>query len=542
MTAEKFAAEDWIDRLAEALSRLAEEHESALRKYYGRNPRVNMAFGTRDGRPPALSPDDVRDRYAPPRHSYVFGEEERLSEPKGARASARHTLLSHPALARVVGPVIGPEDFWVEILGNGHLTSSEDVIAGLMARASQHSGDRFRAAASELEAFLAPRGDGVPGDLDVGYDVVLFYGLTLKERIDVAEGMALLPFEEVRAFVDEGLVDKLAPAGAAFHGWRAVGAVVRLFRWRPAFRPTGDLRESGLAPPGRFFPEARIFLELLAVAHAAPVLRLAELSNCIDRSAGRLLGQGRKGPGFYQSWPAHGFGGFEECPALAPVALVEAREAFDNRDGERYAAMAPIIGRLAEALARSGRFGIDDKILDVAIALERMYELDQGEIVFKLRTRAACFLQLGSEDRLRTFKDMGGFYEARSSIVHKPGKSRRKIDKPDAFARGFDVARRSLMKLLRNGPPADWNELVISGSVGNTGKTRDSAGTTEPGYRNRNGQTVVRRTDIPGNDHNQVVYELECGACGHRYGANGSDIWQRKCPKCGGGMPGLDYE
>ena len=33
MTAEKFAAEDWIDRLAEALSRLAEEHESALRKY-----------------------------------------------------------------------------------------------------------------------------------------------------------------------------------------------------------------------------------------------------------------------------------------------------------------------------------------------------------------------------------------------------------------------------------------------------------------------------------------------------------------------------
>ena len=56
-----------------------------------------------------------------------------------------------------------------------------------------------------------------------------------------------------------------------------------------------------------------------------------------------------------------------------------------------------------------------------------------------------------------------------------------------------------------------------------------------------NGQSVIRRTDTPGNDRNQVVYELECGGCGHRYGANGADIWQRKCPTCGAARPGLDY-
>ena len=28
--------------------------------------------------------------------------------------------------------------------------------------------------------------------------------------------------------------------------------------------------------------------------------------------------------------------------------------------------------------------------------------------------------------------------------------------------------------------------------------------------------------------------------CGARYGANGSDFHQRKCPNCQGGMPGLD--
>ena len=70
---------------------------------------------------------------------------------------------------------------------------------------------------------------------------------------------------------------------------------------------------------------------------------------------------------------------------------------------------------------------------------------------------------------------------------------------------------------------------------------RKSAGTTTPGYRNRNGQTVIRDTGLPGTDHNQRIYELECGKCGHRYGANGSDIWQRRCPCCDGGRPGLDF-
>lgn len=63
--------------------------------------------------------------------------------------------------------------------------------------------------------------------------------------------------------------------------------------------------------------------------------------------------------------------------------------------------------------------------------------------------------------------------------------------------------------------------------------------TTAPGYVNRNGQEVLHDTGQPGNDHNQVVYVLKCKTCGHRYGANGSDIWQRRCPSCGGGAAGL---
>ena len=64
-------------------------------------------------------------------------------------------------------------------------------------------------------------------------------------------------------------------------------------------------------------------------------------------------------------------------------------------------------------------------------------------------------------------------------------------------------------------------------------------GTTEIGYANVNGQTVVRDTGLPGTDHNQRVYALRCNHCGAEYGANGSDIHLRKCPECQDGAPGL---
>jgi hypothetical protein len=64
----------------------------------------------------------------------------------------------------------------------------------------------------------------------------------------------------------------------------------------------------------------------------------------------------------------------------------------------------------------------------------------------------------------------------------------------------------------------------------------------KPGDVNRNGQEVVRKTDRRGNDHLQWVYQLACSHCGHNYGANGSDVHERKCPNCQDGRPGLEYE
>jgi hypothetical protein len=66
-----------------------------------------------------------------------------------------------------------------------------------------------------------------------------------------------------------------------------------------------------------------------------------------------------------------------------------------------------------------------------------------------------------------------------------------------------------------------------------------NAGTTEPGFVNRNSQRVLRRTNLRGTDHEQYVYALKCLKCGSCYGANGSDIFQRRCPACQKGAKGL---
>ncbi len=58
---------------------------------------------------------------------------------------------------------------------------------------------------------------------------------------------------------------------------------------------------------------------------------------------------------------------------------------------------------------------------------------------------------------------------------------------------------------------------------------------TENGYINRNSQRNNGRTEERGTDYGQWFYEMQCLKCDFKYKANGSDIFQRKCPRCQGG-------
>lgn len=65
--------------------------------------------------------------------------------------------------------------------------------------------------------------------------------------------------------------------------------------------------------------------------------------------------------------------------------------------------------------------------------------------------------------------------------------------------------------------------------------------TIQVGYVNRNDQENLGHRGVPGTDHGQLAYRMKCRACAHEYGANGTDIFQRKCPNCQQGRSGIDY-
>ena len=57
--------------------------------------------------------------------------------------------------------------------------------------------------------------------------------------------------------------------------------------------------------------------------------------------------------------------------------------------------------------------------------------------------------------------------------------------------------------------------------------------TTDVGYINKNNQKNLGYKGVSQTHFNQKFFEMECLDCGHKYLANGCDIWLRKCPVCG---------
>ena len=340
------------------------------------------------------------------------------------------------------------------------------MVAGLVARGGER-GIGYRGAVGELQAlFEADVDEAVtwpPGDLSVGCHVALMHGLRVSGQVPVDGGLTIVPFESVEPYLAKGQLRGEVLDGGPGSSWGSVSAIVTPFRWKPEFRRQGDIDEPDVDRGGSFFEAADDLIELLAVFHASPVVCLLTVPCCVHRAGRHLLGQPQVHGGYGWGRSGRGFDRRTQIRDVDEDAVSRALAAFSVRRSQRYRDCAPAVSRLAEALARNGRFRDDDQILDVAIALERMYDLDQGEISFKLKTRAACFLAADTPGRRQVFDDVNKLYVARSSIVHKGKRQKTAQEKVEAFNAGFDVARRTIVRLLRDGQPENWNDVVIAG-------------------------------------------------------------------------------
>ena len=90
--------------------------------------------------------------------------------------------------------------------------------------------------------------------------------------------------------------------------------------------------------------------------------------------------------------------------------------------------------------------------------------------------------------------------------------------------------------------PEEWAVLRAVQFGRADSEWRHGAGASvQIGYVNRNGQICTGHRGTAGTDHLQLAYRTECGHCGHVYGANGSDMHERRCPICQGGAAGITY-
>ena len=67
----------------------------------------------------------------------------------------------------------------------------------------------------------------------------------------------------------------------------------------------------------------------------------------------------------------------------------------------------------------------------------------------------------------------------------------------------------------------------------------------KPGSLNRHQQLLIAQTAWQGSDERHSIWIVQCMAprdevpCGHMYGIDATEFFQRKCPACQGGPPGL---
>ena len=368
-------------------------------------------------------------------------------------------MRKHPALGCALGSSDDNEEIHIAIANSARRINLIDLVARLMNYAIEES--NFDDAASKLEELLpSQRKRKFPC-----YHISIFLGLHLDEEMRLSDKISIAPFDKIKEFIDPSDLEKIVRNSRQLAQTGFLGAVLKPLEWEPVIAAVGEKLESDIKWDDEFPKDAEMIVDLLAVAHGAPVMNIICSEFCVHRYISKLLGTPIGGGTFIRH---AGFSiddrlnseflSIEKFPQVKD--MFSRLKKFDKDQRKRHESF---ISRLSSSLLRKGRLGSEDKILDVAIALELMYELDSQPLTYKLGTRASCFLEKDLKKRLDLFKKVKDFYAARSSVVHYKKKKKPENYIFEQFDEGFDIARRTLFRLLQDGSQPDWDNLVLSG-------------------------------------------------------------------------------
>lgn len=319
------------------------------------------------------------------------------------------------------------------------------------------------AAAWEIDEFLALAGRGQLA----GHEVAVVRGLAVDGIVPLAPGTFVTTYRDA---VGRGLAKERKPEPFDFgpdHEADGASVVYREMTWRPCLvRPRTASDERKLAPKPKYGeasgPAFSVVLDLLSLAMEQR-LEVVEILSCapsftdIDPNFA---------PGSSTWFTIHDQWSVQHLTNGQALRVGTMLQAWAGAKGRNRRQLELGLARLVSSIRRNrGRFPLEDRILDVAVALEVLYGLEGGELTHKLSTRAAHLLGGDSaEKRVDVFDRVQNLYRARSSIVH----GRKRLDRgerkraQEAAESGFEIGRESLVQLLHRSVEPDWKRVTLS--------------------------------------------------------------------------------
>ena len=118
-------------------------------------------------------------------------------------------------------------------------------------------------------------------------------------------------------------------------------------------------------------------------------------------------------------------------------------------------------------MAKDGMRGYQNRFIDLRIALESLFLPTQPyqELKFRLAVCGAWFVGEDAADRLRVWNTLRTAYDLSSAAVHGDNLKKRKKkgkDSSKVLADGLAVCRKGILRVLDEGPIADWTELILN--------------------------------------------------------------------------------
>ena len=371
-------------------------------------------------------------------------------------------LCQHPGISPSIGGSGNDLATFVVMPSGGSLLQM-NILARYLTKSAIQQG--CPAAVGHIEHLLSLNARGcVPG-----YEISVFRGLTMSGEIEIAPGLEIIDFQRA---AERGLV-KNEPPGPSnpTPDYAAMDALVlaRQITWGPCLIPPPKASDEfpHSIPKFRWLPGGGTgsVIDLLSVcmSHHLQVLFVSFCApEFVDVSRSFASGSGY-GYMHDEHWAKTDLTN-EHVRHLQGLLRSWARFNDAKRDILELA-----VNRLSSSIQRKrGRFWVQDRILDAAIALEIMYELESPELTNKLSTRAAHLLAKKAAERIEIFDRVHVFYKARSRIAHGvKGKRQKKmnsrmIDSKEASDSGFALASDTLHALLKIRDFPDWKTLILS--------------------------------------------------------------------------------